>query len=347
MAEPEIYSQRLGAISVEQFQAVAARLNLGRFVAAERVTTGLFGQNVFMRTSAGEFVLRGAPHWVQSMGDTEHRREDRWQFTQEVFFARQLHERTTVPVAWPMLHDERDDIFGWPYVVMPRMPGECFDDRRIVRDLEPAERSDVARALGLTLAEMQTLTWPFAGDFDRRSIRLEPYPGGGEKWVADEVAMLVDLADRNGAMTLDDRRWIDDVSQRATRVRVERPNTYTHCDYKLNNLTVGRSPLGWAVTGLFDLHEARFADGALDIVRQACAYLDNDPPQVHEFIASYRAHAPEDPSLRERVPLYLINDRLKFWTYFTRPDARAAWTVGTTFKLWASRYLIELLPLIS
>jgi len=158
---------------------------------------------------------------------------------------------------------------------------------------------------------------------------------------------LVDLAERNGAMTLDDRRWIDHVGEWATRTHVERPNTYTHCDYKLNNLTVARSPRGWAVTGLFDLHESRFADGALDIVRQACAYLDHDPPRAHEFIASYRAHAPADPTLRQRVPLYLINDRLKFWTYFTRSDVRAAWTVGTTFQRWAGRYLSELLPLIA
>ena len=68
--------------------------NLGRFVGAEPITSGLFGQNVFVTTTDGEFVLRGAPHWVKDIDETEYRREDRWQFTKERFFAQQLHEHT-------------------------------------------------------------------------------------------------------------------------------------------------------------------------------------------------------------------------------------------------------------
>ena len=81
MSEGRIYSQRLGAISDAQFQAVASRLSLGRFVGAQPTVGGLFGQNVFMTTTEGEFVLRGAPHWVNGAPN------DRWQFTKEAFFA--------------------------------------------------------------------------------------------------------------------------------------------------------------------------------------------------------------------------------------------------------------------
>src|SRR5579871_3456590 len=115
MEETREYSQRLGKISDTQFEAVAARWNLGRFVKAEPVKSGLFGQNVFVETTQGQFVLRGAPHWVKGIDETEWRREDRWQFNKEKFFARLLHERTKAPVPWPMLHDESSDIFGWPY----------------------------------------------------------------------------------------------------------------------------------------------------------------------------------------------------------------------------------------
>src|SRR4051794_20759680 len=110
MSEGTVYSERLGAIRDEQFAAACLRLGVGRFLKAAPTTSGLFGQNVFVTTSDGEFVLRGAPHWVKGPGDVEWRREDRWQFTKERWFAQQLHEKTNVPVPWPMLHDETNDI---------------------------------------------------------------------------------------------------------------------------------------------------------------------------------------------------------------------------------------------
>jgi hypothetical protein len=41
MTEPGTYSERLGAISDAQFQAVAARFDLGRFLRAEPITSGI------------------------------------------------------------------------------------------------------------------------------------------------------------------------------------------------------------------------------------------------------------------------------------------------------------------
>lgn len=80
------YSARLGEISDAQFQHALDRLDLGELVRATAVPFGLFGQNVFLTTSRGEFIFRGAQH-----GD--------WQFAKEVFFARLLAEKTIAPVA--------------------------------------------------------------------------------------------------------------------------------------------------------------------------------------------------------------------------------------------------------
>jgi hypothetical protein len=57
------YSKRLGTISTKQFQAALDHFNLGQFMSAEAVPFGLFGQNVFVTSTAGEFVLRGAAHY--------------------------------------------------------------------------------------------------------------------------------------------------------------------------------------------------------------------------------------------------------------------------------------------
>jgi len=346
MSEARVYSDRLGPISDAQFEAVATRLGLGRFLSAEPITSGLFGQNAFMTTTQGTFVLRGAPHWVKVVGETEYRREDGWQFTKEKYFAEQLHLHTQAPVPWPMLHDESSDIFGWPYLVMPRIPGRCFSERDILKSLDFAERHAVAVALGEMLAEMQTLTSPFAGDFSTTTIELEPYPGGAVQHVVDETMAQVSMANAHGIVTDQDRALIDSAASAARASQTELVNTYVHCDYKLNNLTIAKQQGRWRVSGLFDLHEARFGDGTLDIVRQACSYLDTEPALVPAFIDAYRANIDGSRIVPERMILYVLNDRMKFWEYFARPEQRAKWTLGTTFGAWSNRYVNALMKLL-
>lgn len=93
-------------------------------------------------------------------------------------------------------------------------------------------------------------------------------------------------------------------------------------------------------------HEARFGDGALDIVRQACSYLDTEPDLAHVFVDAYLERVSHDPRLRHLMPLYIANDRMKFWSFFAKPSARVAWTEGKTFRGWAERYVDRLMRLI-
>ena len=308
---------------------------------AEPTTAGLFGQNVFVTTTEGEFVLRGAPHWVKGPNDTTYRQEDRWQFSKERYFAGLLHERG-VPTPWPMLHDQTSDIFGWPYLVMPRMPGQCFDERSIRKTLSLDDQRGVAVALGEMLARMQQLTSPFAGNFDVDTIELTAHPGGPIRYVIDEVARFAEAAKES--LTPQDLAWIEVAGSRALAAG-ERPNTYVHCDYKLNNLTVSRDSGVWRVTGLFDLHEAHFADGVLDIVRQACSYLDTEPELARVFVQSYLDRVAPDARLAEFMPLYVFNDRMKFWEFFARPEA-ADWRKGRTFTEWTERYIEAIVALL-
>jgi aminoglycoside phosphotransferase (APT) family kinase protein len=336
MSKGTVYSNRLGAISDAQFAAACERTGVGRFVLAAPTTAGLFGQNVFLTTSDGEFVLRGAPHWVKGPGDADWRREDRWQFTKERWFAQQLHERTKTPVPWPMFHEQADDIFGWPYLIMPKMPGHCFDERSIVKALDVGARHGVAAAMGENLAEMQRLVWDSAGDFDTNTITLTARPEGSVGWIAREaLAFAAECGDR---LTAEERGWIERVAADAPRDAL---NTYTHCDYKHGNLTVIEEGGRWRVGGLFDFHEARFADGTLDIVRTACSYLDTEPELARVFREAYGK--PLEPA---RMTLYVLNDRLKLWEYFTRPAHPADVLKGKTFRGWVQRYLDGVLALV-
>lgn len=335
-----VYSERLGAISDEQFASAAARLGLGAFVSATPISAGLFGQNVFMTTTAGEFVLRGAPHWVRGPNETDYRRDDRFQFTKEAFFARQLHVHTRAPVAWPYLHDQASDIFGWPYLIMPRMPGACFNERSILGALAPEDRREVAAAAGAMLAEMQTLTWAFAGDFDVDTIELTPDADGA---AIAAMRRLAAQAEANGVMTAVDMDWIDAVAG-AAGVLEARPIIFVHGDYKLDNMTVAQDRGRWRVSGVFDLHTARFGDGAYDLVRQTCAFLDTEPALARVFVDAWRAEVCNDVDPAPWMPLHVMSERLIFWQF--RANARPAWSLGKSFRDWAEPYLSGLLSML-
>jgi aminoglycoside phosphotransferase (APT) family kinase protein len=225
------------------------------------------------------------------------------------------------------------------------MPGVCFDERNIKKALAPEDRRAVAVALAETLADAQRLTSPFAGDFGITTIALEPYLAGATQHVVDETLAFADLAARNDTMTDDDHRWLEGAATRALSVS-ERSNTFVHCDYKLNNLTVLQSGHHWRVSGLFDLHEAQFGDGARDLARQTCSYLDTDPELAPVFVDTYLQCVGDDARIAAVMPLYVMNDRIRFWQFFTQRDTRAAWTVGKTFRGWADRYVEGLLGLL-
>src|SRR5260370_1229318 len=147
------YSPRLGRLSNQQFQAALDHFDLGQLISAEPVRFGNMGQQVFLTSTQGTFVLRGAPF-------------DAAQFPCERWFMQQLHEHTQVPVPWPYLLDRQRDIFGWNYILMPRLPGLSLADQQAKQGLSGEARQSIARALGETLAELHSLTWPCVGDYD-------------------------------------------------------------------------------------------------------------------------------------------------------------------------------------
>ena len=168
------YSNRLGHISTEQFQAALTRLHLGEFVEAEPVPFGLFGQNVFLTSTQGRFVLRGAPHYP-------------WQFPTEQFFVDQLHAHTQAPVPYPYLLDPSTDIFGWSFVIMPRMPGLQLHHKLAAARLALKDQLEIAAALARMLVEVQNLTWVVAGKFDPQTGDVMPFDKPYHEWVIDNI----------------------------------------------------------------------------------------------------------------------------------------------------------------
>src|SRR6266853_1598926 len=111
------YSQRLGSLSEQQFQAALDRFQLGRFISTEPVELGSFGQNIFLTST---------------------------------------------------------HLFGWSYVIMPRLPGLSLASQEVKQRRTEHERRRIAGALGTTLAELHTLIWPSVGDYDLARDGIKP-----------------------------------------------------------------------------------------------------------------------------------------------------------------------------
>jgi hypothetical protein len=177
------YSKRLGMLSDDQLQTALKRFGLGDFVHAEPIPFGLFGQNLFLTSTKGEFVLRGVPH-------------SDWQFPTEQFFAEQLHQKTRVPVPYPYLLEPSTDIFGWSFIIMPRLSGLQTIDPKVTSQLTLEDRLEIARAMAKTLAEAHALTWDCAGKYNPEINSVQPFEADYRAWVVRRIRENV-AASRN------------------------------------------------------------------------------------------------------------------------------------------------------
>jgi aminoglycoside phosphotransferase (APT) family kinase protein len=332
--EPREYSRRLGAITDAQFQAAVARLGLGEFVRAEPITGGLFGQNVFVTSTTGEYVLRGAPHHD-------------WQLPAERFYARLLHERTRAPVPWPYLIDPSDDIFGWSYAIIPRMPGLQMTGS-VLAELSPADRSGMARAMAENLVLLQQLTWASPGSYDLATDTVAPIGSSWADWAIDEVRYWLALARKHSDRTTEaDESWVGGLLDAA---RPALDVAFQPCvvmrDYKEGNTVMSRTAEGWRVSGVFDLMEASFGDGEIDLSRQTAAYLDEDAELARAFLRTYLELSPPRSGFQARFPVYMLRDRLIIWEYFQRPGRQPGDDPTITLRQWAEPYTSALASLL-
>lgn len=321
------YSRWLGVIAPEQFQAALARFDLGEFVDASSPRVGWFGQTIFVTSTAGQYVLRGRP-----IAD--------WQFPKECFAAALLHERSRVPVPHPYLLDPSTDIFGWPYVVMPRLPGvRGFDE-----SLTVGERVWVARAIAQNLRTMQELTWEFSGDYDVASGAIQPFPAGYSQWFVDDVRrMLTSLAEQ-GAITREDVDWCEGIIRSAgSALDDDGPPCFVMGDYHPDNVLVACEDGEWRVTGLVDLPSYHFGCRESDLARAVGVYLDwmdhKDTRLARTFGAAYLEGAAPRPGFAQRYALAMLRDRLQICVFEKRRALRPFPPHGWSFREYTERHV--------
>lgn len=295
------YSERLGRLSHEQLQAALDRFELGQLLDVQPTTAGLFGQNLILSAKSGEWVFRGGPHWP-------------WQFDKEKVYADRLHDGTAAPVPWPYLVERSEEIFGWSYALMARLPGAT--PTAMWDGLSKSECCAVGRAIGAGLAESHRLKTRQVGEYD---------PGGGgilaepsfSDWV---LRTMSDLRTEGlcipGALEDEDLALLDDLLA-THRNALDEPfePCFVHYDFKEGNVLIERPASGFRLSGIFDLMTWAYGDGEQDLSRMSASLAARDRDVALHFIAAYREQLPFRPGYAGRFRIYMLMDRLIIWIY--------------------------------
>lgn len=353
--EPAIISKSLGALQRGQLEAALDHFGLGKFIRAEPIPYGLFGQNVFVTSTAGEFVLRGSPHFD-------------WQFETERFFVDLIHDKTGVPVPSPYLIDESPEIFGWSYVLMPRMPGIQVEDPKAKQLLSPADRRQMAHAMGETLAALRQVTSEISGRYDTASRSIKPFDLAQElayPFPAEpaEIARSRTISNRERVLGVIRRllaksRVVNDHTSEADANWVEgiiASNQHAMGDYfqpafvmedfKEGNSVFARQHGIWRLSGLFDLGGAHFGDCEADLSRTIAWYFDESHELAREFVSTYLSNRPARPGFGSRFRVFMLLDRMIIWEFVQRHEGGIPMK-GASLRAWAGRY-VDLLKTVA
>ena len=353
--EPVIISKRLGALHREQLEAAHAHFGLGKLVRAELVPFGLFGQNIFVTSSAGEFVLRGSPHFE-------------WQFPTERFWVELLQEKTGVPVPSPYLVDDSPEIFGWSYVLMPRMPGIQVEDPKVKQLLSRQDRRQMAHAMGETLASLHQVTSDMSGRYDTASRSIKPFDLAQELAYpfpprAEELArsrtisnservegVIRRLLTRSRAVndhtTEVDANWVEEIIASNQQAMGDdlRP-AFVMEDFKEGNVVFERQGESWRVSGVFDLAGAYFGDPEADLSRTSAWYFDESHELAREFVLTYLSKHPAGEGFGARFRIFMLLDRMIIWEFVQRHEGGVPFK-GATLRAWVGRY-VDLLKTVA
>jgi hygromycin-B 7''-O-kinase len=327
MTEPERkYSERLGFISDDQFQQALDKFNLGTFIVAQPVSQGLFGQNVFITSTKGEFVLRGVPHYP-------------WQFKSEKVFADLLHDNTTVPVPYPYLLEMDTTIFGWEFVIMPRMKGINLSDSLDETNFTEEDKAGISEAQGKILREAQKLTSPFCGEYNSEVDRILPYETDWlDMYKKRTLNRIIGASSYNNLTPDSDIRWAGEIIEKAGFEVTGFTPTFCMQDFKPGNMVVEKINGKWRVSGLFDLMESSFGHPEADISRLFGVYIGEGRNDLaYTFINAY---SPDDvEGFIKRFPLFMFHDRAIAWEYVQRNDV-SWWDKSLNFRQWIEEFLV-------
>jgi Ser/Thr protein kinase RdoA (MazF antagonist) len=216
--------------------------------------------------------------------------------------------------------DETSAIFGWPYAVMPRLPGVQLADGDVRKAMSPDGRMGVVIALGECLAALHAADFPHCGAYDEPTQQIEPAEKEYADWFGDWTRWwLAQCRAASDATSDEDVAWVEGLLAQAHGALAQPfVPVLVHTDFKEGNAVADQRDGRWHISGVFDLAEAHAGDGESDLARAYCEYQPRRPDLAAAFVRTYMALRPPRPGFEARFRHYVLRDRLILWEYGQR-----------------------------
>lgn len=320
-------ANKLGVITDKQVQQMLDRFNLGKLISFTKTSKGVGNQTMFVNSSSGEYVLKGNPLYES-------------QFIEEKFYIDHLHEITKLPVPFPYRLDEQDDIFGWNYAVMPRLPGRHFNDPDFQVKLNVDDKKRIAELLVECLCELHHWTAEFYGEFDPTyQHHIRPFEGSYKAWLFHRIRYWLADAKKYSEITARDVAWVEDLLLRSEEAFHNlRSSSFVMGDFKADNILIRKTSKGWKLSGIFDFTTGYFGDGVADLPRIVAMYQENGDEEVsRHFISEYFNRAANQEGFKERFKVHMLHQRILDWGC-AKAINDVTWDDNLSFSQWAEAY---------
>lgn len=319
-------TNRIGSITNEQVQEVLDRFNLGNLKGFRETPNGVGKQTIFISSGSGEYVLKGNPLYGG-------------QFLEEKFYVDSLNKLTSLPVSVPYLVDEHDDIFGWNYAIMPRLPGKHINDQDFKRKINQEEERQIAKLLGVSLSELHRWKVEVFGEFDPKIQRIQPFNESYKDWLYDRIKYWLEDAKKYSVITSKDMEWVEKLLLKCEEGfdDLGSPN-FVMGDFKADNLLFHRSVEGWRLSGIFDFTTGYFGDGIADLPRTVSMYIDERKEELAKlFIREYFNRCKDKKSFVARFKVHMLHQKVLEWGC-AKAIGEITWNNETSFSDWAEKY---------
>lgn len=319
-------TNRIGVLSNKQIQKMLDRFNLGNLISFQETSNGVGKQTMFVSSDLGEYVLKGNPLYEG-------------QFLEEKFYVENLNKLTNLPVSYPYIVDERDDIFGWTYAIMPRLPGRHMNDQDLKNKMNKEEQIKIVELLVNSLCELHQWRVEQYGEFDPKNQGIRPFDSTYKTWLYHRIRYWLEDAKNYSVITSKDIEWVEDLLLTCEEAfDILHSPTFVMGDFKADNVLVQQSTEDWILSGIFDFTTGYFGDGIADLPKIVTMYMeDGDEKLAKHFITEYFNRSEAKEAFKERFKVHMLHQRVLDWGCAKAID-NVTWDNNLSFSEWAERY---------